>query len=214
MPQPNGLRTLLLIGAPLLLLFPLAVLTLVLERISNSLLLSSASRSYRTGRRLLTLTPPAGTSTDATPIDITLRIDVGPSSALLGACVLAFAASAGAAGGLWELRTGDGSARFQRAWSWAVALCGVVTAGVALGVCGYASSVQSRELGWHAYGDAAREQRALSREKWACAIQEWFPDQGWAGPACGTAVCLSVCVELFWRRWAAMRVWPEQSEWR
>ena len=193
MPISKGLRAFLLIGAPLLLLFPLAVLTLVLERISNSLLLSSASRSMRTGRRILSLTPPPSAA-NTTAIDIPLRIDIAPTTAIFGTCILAFFASAVCAGGLWELRRHDGSARFQRTWSWAVALCAAATAGVALGVCGYASSVQSTALGWSGYADAAREERALGRETWACAIATWFPGEEWAGAACGTAVRVFVCV--------------------
>lgn len=188
MRNPNGCRVVLLLIPPLFLLLPIGVLTLILERISSRLLLAQTDRNLRSGAYEITLYGPTSTgSSDFTNTDVTLRINQSPTLAILGVCMISYIVSGLGAFGIWELRRVEGTATHQRAWSWIIFVSNLVMIGAGVGVLGYASSVQSSEKGWQRYEDVVKDEQKFTRETWACQIDKFYPNQNWAGPACGTA---------------------------
>lgn len=188
MRNPNGCRVVLLLIPPLFLLLPIGVITFVLERISNSLILAQTQRDWRSGSYDITVYGPNSTNAnDFTNKDISLRINQAPTLAILGICILVYIVGAIGVFGIWELRKVEGTSRHQRIWSWIIFVSNLVMIAASAGVLGYASSVQSSEKGWQRYEDVGKDDQEFTRETWACQIDKFYPDQGWAGAACGTA---------------------------
>ena len=184
----NGYRVLLLMTPVIFLLFPVAALINILERISNSLLRAQTARNYRTGDFEITVHGPTATgSENMTDMDITLKFNQTPTQSILGVCILAYFVSALGVGGIWELRRTEGTAGHQRVWGWTVLLSNIIMIGAGAGVLGYASSVQSNTKGWQSYEDVGKMDQEYTRETWSCQINKFYPDEGWAGAACGTA---------------------------
>jgi hypothetical protein len=63
----------------------------------------------------------------------------------------------------------------------------LVMTGASAGILGYTTSVQSSEKGWQRHEDVGKAGQVFTRETWACQIEKFFPDESWAGAACGTA---------------------------
>lgn len=188
MRSPNGCRVVLLLIPPLFLLLPIAVLTFVLERVSSSILLAQTLRNWRYGGYDITLYGPTTTgSNDFTNTDITLRIHQAPTFSILCVCIIAYIVGTLSTFGIWELRRVEGTASHQRAWSWAIIVSNLLAMGASIGIFGYASSVQGSERGWQRYEDVGKEDQEYTRETWSCQIDKFYPNQTWAGAACGTA---------------------------
>ncbi|KAH7082621.1 hypothetical protein BKA63DRAFT_135501 [Paraphoma chrysanthemicola] len=184
----NGFRVVLLLIPPLFLLLPAGVIALVLERITNSLILAQTQRDWRSGSYDITVYGPTSTgSNDFTNKDFNLRIDNAPTLAILGICILVYIVSAIGVFGIWELRRVEGTSRHQRVWTWLIFVSNLIMIGASAGVLGYASSVQSNTKGWERYEDVGKGDQEFTRETWACQIDKFYPDQSWAGIACGTA---------------------------
>lgn len=187
MRNPNGCRVVLLL-IPSLFLFAVGALTLVLERISSSLLLNQTGRNIHTGAFEITLYGPTSAgSNDFTNTDVTLRFVQAPVYAILGVCVISYIVSGLAVFGIWDLRRIEGTASHQRMWSWIILVSNFIMVGSSAGVLGYASSVQSNEKAWQNYEDVVKDDQVFTKETWSCQIDKFYPDQNWAGPACGTA---------------------------
>jgi hypothetical protein len=184
----SGCRAILLFTPPLLLQLPIGVLILALERISKSLFFNETNRNYRSGDHEITVHGPTSAgSNNATDIDITLRINSAPTYAILGTCCLSYMVIAISAFGVWEMRKVEGTSAHYRMWSWLILISNLLLIGVSIGTMGYTSSVQSNEQGWQRYEDVGTGDPRFTRETWACQIDKFFPDSGWAGSACGTA---------------------------
>lgn len=195
MSNPNGFRTVLLLTPPLFLLLPISVLAFVLERITQALLLAQTLRSWRNGAQEITVYGPTANSTDPSDYDYTdvsLGINYAPTAAILGVSVVAFVVSILGVCGIWELRRMEGSARTQRVWSWLLLVAHVAVVGLSVGVLAYASALQGSEKSWKSYADVGKEGQRFTRETWVCQIDEFYPKQDWARPACGLAVCFIV----------------------
>lgn len=185
----NGCRVVLLLAPAVFLLFPVAVLVFVLERISKSLLLEHTYRSYRTGAYIITLNGPNSTNSNAsTDVNVTMDIDQAPTFAMLGVCVAAYIVCAIDAFGIWELKKVEGTSGHQRMWAWVATISNVIMAAISLGVFGWASGLQSSNQGWQGYDDVQKSDREYTRETWSCQIERFYPNEGWASAACGTAV--------------------------
>lgn len=180
----NGCRLLLLLSPLVFLLLPISVVTFILERITQSTLRGQTFQNSRTGAFEIDIPRPGTSSIDTT---ITLDINQNTSFAVLGVCTLAAIVLALDAFGLWELRKVGGTARHERLWCWIVVIGNIVLAGIAAGMFGYASSVQSEENGFGSIADMGKDDRAFTKETWACKIRESYPGQEWSGSACGTA---------------------------
>jgi hypothetical protein len=153
-------------------------------------------RDWRTGSRTLTLSLPNSTaSTGSSTIDVDVRLNEGPTLAILGVCVIAFFVAVNGASGIWELRRVEGTARRQRVWAWSVLIANLVAAVASIAVLGWTTSVQG-EKGWQSLADVGKGDQSWTRETWVCQIDEWFPEQDWARNACGLAVCIRVCDSL------------------
>ncbi|KAF1931304.1 uncharacterized protein M421DRAFT_48097, partial [Didymella exigua CBS 183.55] len=177
----------LLLAPTVLLLFPVSVLVFVLERISKSLLLEQTGRDWRNGAYLIYLNGPNVTDPSSTAnTAVTVRINRAPSWAIIGVCVAAYIVSVFDAFGIWELRKVEGTHGRQRGWAWAAAIGNIVLVGLSLGVFGWASSLQGNE-GWRSYEDVQKQGQEYTRETWSCQIERFYPNEGWAGTACGTA---------------------------
>ncbi|KAF2249807.1 hypothetical protein BU26DRAFT_604120 [Trematosphaeria pertusa] len=190
MSNPNGFRTVLLLTPPLFLLLPISVLAFVLERITQALLLAQTLRSWRNGAQEITVYGPTANSTDPSDYDYTdvsLGINYAPTAAILGVSVVAFVVSILGVCGIWELRRMEGSARTQRVWSWLLLVAHVAVVGLSVGVLAYASALQGSEKSWKSYADVGKEGQRFTRETWVCQIDEFYPKQDWARPACGLA---------------------------
>lgn len=174
----HGSRLILLVAPTLLILFPIGVLTFALERISNALLREHTARDWRGGRF------SANNSTD---IDIDGRINQAPTISILGICCLSYLVSTIGVAGIWELRKVEGTSSHQRTWSWAVMISHVVMFGASVGVLGWVIAVQSNEESQLQREDLSSGNPTFTRETWACRIDKFYPDSGWAGSACGTA---------------------------
>jgi hypothetical protein len=184
MGNPNGCRVLLLLLPPLLLLFPLAALTNILESISKNAFYDSLDRNVRSGAFQVVLSRPGGTASD----DTTVTIDIidGPIYVILGLCMLGYLVSLLSAAGIWQLRRTEGTAGHERMWTWIVSLSNVIMLGASLGVFGYVTSVQNSDSSWRSYEDVGRDGQEHTRETWACQISRFYPERDWAGTACGT----------------------------
>ncbi|KAH7412325.1 hypothetical protein DE146DRAFT_275794 [Phaeosphaeria sp. MPI-PUGE-AT-0046c] len=178
-----GCRLVLLVAPSLLLLFPIGVLTLALERISNALLREQTSRNWRSGDSEVSIPNP----TSSADTSINIQVKNAPTYAILGICCLSYLVSAIGVFGMWELRKVEGTSRHQRGWSWAVLVSHVIMIGASVGVLAWASSVQSDENSWLRREDIGQGSLVLTRETWACQIDKFYTDSGWAGAACGTA---------------------------
>lgn len=182
------MRTVLLLAPTVLLLFPVSVLVFVLERISKSLILEQSGRDWRDGDYMIYLSGPNATDPSSTASTaVTMRINNAPSWAILGVCMAAYVVCAFDAFGIWELRKVEGTYGPQRGWAWATTIGSVILVGLSLGVFGWTTSVQSSES-WRSYQDVQRQGQEYTRETWACQIEHFYPSEGWAGAACGTAV--------------------------
>jgi hypothetical protein len=186
MRNSNGCRLVLLLTPPLLLLFPVGVLVLALDRISNALLYEHTTRDYRSGSFRLKIYDSTSTGSQSTDKDIDLRIHRAPQFAILGICCLSYIVSAIGVFGIWELRRVEGTRSHQRVWSWLILISNVIMIGASAGILGYASSVQSNENVWRSSEDLGKGGAAFTRETWTCQIDRFYPDSGWAGEACGT----------------------------
>lgn len=185
----NGCRVVLLLAPAVFLLFPVSVLVFVLERISKSLLLEHTYRSYRTGAYILTLNGRNSTgSTASEDFDVNMDIDQAPTLAILGVCVAAYIVCAIDVFGIWELKKVEGTSGHQRMWAWVATFSNVILAALSLGVFGWASSLQGNDKGWQSYEDVSRQDQEHTRETWSCQIERFYPNEGWASAACGTAV--------------------------
>jgi hypothetical protein len=185
MRNSNGCRLVLLLTPPLLLLFPVGVLVLALDRISNALLYEHTTRDYRSGSFRLKIYDSTSTGSQSTDKDIDLRIHRAPQFAILGICCLSYIVSAIGVFGIWELRRVEGTRSHQRVWSWLILISNVIMIGASAGILGYASSVQSNENVWRSSEDLGKGGAAFTRETWTCQIDRFYPDSGWAGEACG-----------------------------
>ncbi|KAF2677963.1 hypothetical protein K458DRAFT_446691 [Lentithecium fluviatile CBS 122367] len=183
MQNPNGIRVLFLLS-PVAFLLPFATLVFILERISQTLL----NTQLHGGSRRITLYGPTNSSSDAvnTSTDVLLSIDYGPTLAILGISVFAFIVGVLAACGIWELRRVEGSPGIQRFWAWTALVANVVVVGLCVGVLAWASVVQNGQ-GWKGYEDVGVYGQRYTRETWVCQIDKFYPQQDWAGPACGLA---------------------------
>jgi hypothetical protein len=187
MQNPTGLRLLLLLSPAIFLLLPLSALIFILERISQSLLNTHLTRSYRSGAGQISLTiPSSGASSNAT--DVTIDVNPGPSLAILGVSVIAFIAGILACCATWELRRVQGAPGLQRFWAWVGYIGSAITLSLSVGVLAWASAVQSREA-WTSADDAVSPgTREFTRETWVCQIAKFFPkEKEWAVAACGVA---------------------------
>lgn len=196
----NGCRLVLLLAPPILLLFPVSVLVFALERISKHLLLENTYRNVRSGAYMITVNGRnSSSSTGTSDIDITMDIDQAPSLAILGVCVAAYIVCAIDAFGIWELKKVEGTYGHQRVWAWAAAISNILLAALSLGVFGWAASLQSSGNGWQNYDDVRKQDQDFTRETWSCQIERFYPSEGWASAACGTAV--SFCHANYNRRY-------------
>ncbi|KAF1836493.1 hypothetical protein BDW02DRAFT_461825, partial [Decorospora gaudefroyi] len=178
----------LLLIPPLFLLLPIAAVINILESISKNTLYSHSQRNERSGAFEITLYGPATTGSDNLyNVDISVNIDRGPTLAILGTCVVAYAVAALGAVGLWELRKVEGTARHERMWTWIVFISNIIMIAASLGAFGYASSAQDSDKSWQRYEDVGKTDQEHTRETWACQIDKLYPNQDWAGSACGTA---------------------------
>jgi hypothetical protein len=168
-------------------LFPVGVLVLALDRISNALLYEHTARDYRSGDFRIKLNNSTSTDPESTNTNIDLRIHRAPQFAILAICCLSYIVSAIGVFGIWELRRVEGTRRHQRMWSWFILFSNVIMIGASAGILGYASSVQNNENIWQSSGDIGKGGAAFTKETWACQIARFYPDSGWAGEACGTA---------------------------
>lgn len=192
----SGWRVFLLAAPAVLLLFPVSVLVLVLERISKSLLYQHTYRDFRSGEVLITLTGRNSTTSNTdSDVDVALQVDSKPMLAILGVCLAAYIVCAIDAFGIWELKKVEGTSGHQRVWTWVAGVGNVVLAALSLAVFGWATAVQGGDDGWKSVDDVNKSDQKYTRETWACQIERYFPKEGWASGACGTAVgfCESVC---------------------
>ena len=182
------MRTVLLLAPTVLLLFPVTVLVTILERISKSLLLQQTGRDWRGGEYLIYLNGPNATDPSSTArTAVNLDIDNGPSWAILGVCAAAYIVCAVDAFGIWELRKVEGTYGSQRVWAWTASVCNILLFALSLAIFGWTTSVHNSE-GWQSLADVQRQDQEFTRETWSCQIERFYPDEWWAGVACGTAV--------------------------
>jgi hypothetical protein len=185
----NGCRVVLLMTPPVFMLLPVSIITFALERYSRALLSEQTRRVWsESDTSIVTVHGPTSTgSNNLTDIDISLRTDQAPTISILCICCLAFLVSVIGACGIWEMRRVGGTPRPQRAWTWGMLISYLVMMGASAGILGYTTSVQSSEKGWQRYEDVGKAGQEFTRETWACQIENFFPGEGWAGAACGTA---------------------------
>jgi hypothetical protein len=184
----DGCRLVLLMTPPLLLLLPVGILTFALERISNSFLTSQTNRDWQSGSRsIIIYDSPNTASSNSTNIEIDVRINRGPALTILGICCLSYLVSAIGVFGIWELRKAEGTPRHQRTWSWLILISNLLMIGGSAGALGYTTSVQNSEDAWQTAEDISKGGPVLTGETWACQIDKFYPNTGWAGAACGTA---------------------------
>jgi hypothetical protein len=174
------LRLFLLILPPLL-LFALAAIITILDRISKNALYSNLTRNMRTGAFEVHLMGHTTTH------DVTLNIDSGPTYAILGTCIIGYFVVALGVAGVWQLRRVEGTAGHDRMWAWMMFIANIVMIGAALGSFGYASSVQSGDKGWEGVDSVWDDGGAHTKETWSCEISRVDPNQQWAPRTCSTA---------------------------
>lgn len=194
MGNPNGLRTVLLLTPPMFLLLPISILAFALERISYTLFAVQTTRNWRTGTDSISFYGPTNSSSSSDSwdyLDIDVRINSGPTVAIVGICVAAYVVSVVAMCGIWELRRVEGTASHQRGWSWVVLGInfGIVVASIV--VLAWASVLQGQE-GWAGYEDVAKDGQRFTRETWVCQINHFYSKQDWAGAACGLSVYITL----------------------
>lgn len=178
MRNSDGCRVVTLITPALFVLFPVAVVTFVLDRVSSTLLFAQTGRYWCSGAYDITLYVPNSTGSDSsTNIDVTLMVNQASSLAILGIAIVAYVVSALDVFGIWGLRRVEGTTRHQRGWIWAVVVGNIIMIGATLGVFVYASSVQVRDKGWKTYDNIGSSEQKLTRETWACQIDAFFPAQ-------------------------------------
>ncbi|KAF2790161.1 hypothetical protein K505DRAFT_377728 [Melanomma pulvis-pyrius CBS 109.77] len=187
MGNPNGLRTVFLILPPMFVLLPLSIIIVVLERISTSLFTTHTARNWRSGDSTITLYGP--TTSDATSLskytEVTVRVRVASTLALLGLSLAAIVVAAIGVCGIWELRRIEGSPRRQRGWSWVMLVLNTLTMVASVGLLAYLSVLQGNEKRWKSYADVGKDGQKFTRETWACQINEFYTsERDWAGPAC------------------------------
>lgn len=200
----SGWRVFLLAAPAVLLLFPVSVLVLILERISKSILYQHTYRDFRSGEFMITLTGRNSTASNTdSDVNMAMQIDSAPTLAILGVCLAAYIVCAIDAFGLWELKKVEGTSGHQRMWTWVAAVGNVLLAALSLGVFGWATAVQGSDGGWKSVDDVNKADREYTRETWACQIERYFPKEGWASGACGTAVGL--CESVYGREDADIR---------
>ncbi|KAF3007601.1 hypothetical protein E8E13_007824 [Curvularia kusanoi] len=184
----SGCRVFLLAVPAVLLLFPVSVLVLILERISTSLLNDHTYRDFRSGELTITLNGRNSTgSTADSQFDVAMDMNPRPVIAILGVCVAAYIVCAIDAFGIWELKKVEGTNRHQRIWTWMVVVGNILLAALSLGIFAWTTSVQNSEAGWQSYHDVQKMNQEYTRETWACQIERFFPKEGWASATCGTA---------------------------
>jgi len=187
----SGCRLVFLLAPAVLLLFPVSVLIFALERISKSLLLEHTYRNIRSGASVITVNGRNNTSsTGVSDVDVAMHIDNAPSLAILGVCVAAYIVCAIDAFGIWELKKVEGTYGHQRVWAWSAAIGNILLVALSLGVFGWVTSLQSSNSGWQSYDDVRKQDQEFTRETWSCQIERFYPGEGWASAACGTAVSL------------------------
>jgi len=189
MRNPNGIRILLLLLPPLLFLFGLAALTNILERISKNYFNDGLGRDIRSGASQITLSRPG--SNDTT---VTIDVNNAPTITILALCLLGYLVSLLSAAGIWQLRRTEGTAGHERMWTLIIFVSNIVMVGASLGVFGYVTSVQSSDSSWKSYEDVGQDDQEHTRETWACQIDKFFPEEDWAGTACGTAKAMRFMV--------------------
>lgn len=186
----NGCRVFLLAAPAVLLLFPVSVMVLILERISKSLFLDRTYRNIRSGELMIMLNGPNATDSNITSeTELGVHINNAPILAILGVCAAAYIVCAIDAFGIWELKKVEGTYGHQRAWAWVAVVGNILLSALSLGVFGWVSSVQGSDQGWQSYEDVQRRDQEHTRETWCCQIERLYPKEGWASSACGTAVC-------------------------
>lgn len=200
----SGLRIFLLAAPVVLLLAPVSVLVVILERISKNILYQHTYRDFRSGEFMITLNGRNSTaSTTNSDINVAMQIDNAPMLAILGVCLVAYIVCALDAFGIWELKKVEGTNGHQRMWTWIAGVGNVLLAALSLGVFGWVTAVQGSDGGWKSVNDVNQLDREYTRETWACQIERYFPKEEWAGGACGTAV--GVCESIYGRRDADVR---------
>ncbi|KAF2871709.1 hypothetical protein BDV95DRAFT_572627 [Massariosphaeria phaeospora] len=185
----NGIRTAWLIAPPMLLLLPLSIILVILERIPHTLLLAQAVRNWRTGDRTLSLSSTPTDSPSSSPsTDIILHINYAPALAILGVGAAAYTISVLSICAIWELRRQEGAAAHQRKWAWVTLVLNLAVGAASAAVLAWASVLQSGEDKWRGYEDVGKAgERRFTTETWVCQIKQLDPQQDWAGPACGLA---------------------------
>lgn len=186
----SGLRTFLLLLAPLFLLVA-SVLVLALELLSIKLFNAHTTRERPYSGRMITLYGPteAGVSpADYQLIDVDINYRVTPMIAYLCVAVFAGFISCLDACAVWELKKVEGSPRHQRGWSWFTLIANTLVVAVSVGVLAWASVLIGNE-GWKGYEDVVKEDQKWTKETWICQINRFFPEQDWGTTTCGTAVC-------------------------
>jgi hypothetical protein len=169
------------------LVLPLAIIIFVLERVSSALFLVNTNRSWRYGDKSITFYGPTSNgSDDYDYIDVDVRINIAPTSAIIAICLFAFVISVVGVCGIWELRRVEGTARHQRVWSWTILLTNFATAAACIGILAWASVLQGKE-GWKSYADVGKEDQRWTRETWVCQINQYFGNNDWSVAACGVA---------------------------
>lgn len=186
MSNRSGFQTIVLLTPAMFLLLPLSCIIFALERVSQTLLVTQATRNWTNGDYELTVYGPTNSTGKFDYTDIVLRTNLAPTLSILGICALAFVVSIIACCGIWELRRIQGSVVYQRVWCWTIIGTNLVVVTASTAVLVWASLLQTRE-GWKDYTDVAREGSEYTRETWFCQINKFFPRQNWAGPACACA---------------------------
>ncbi|CAE7179378.1 hypothetical protein P3342_002327 [Pyrenophora teres f. teres] len=174
-------RTLLLF-LPIAFLLSTAVAITFLERTSKNAFYSHLSRNERNGAFELILPGQHGSQeTSITHLDV----NDGPIYALLGLCTLVYGMCALSAAGMWQLRRVQDTAGHERAWVWVLGVGNLVLVAAGVAAFVYGTSVQGSERKWESLGDVGMGDQEHTRETWVCGVQEFFPEEGWAGKACG-----------------------------
>ncbi|KAI2482546.1 hypothetical protein Ptr902_04862 [Pyrenophora tritici-repentis] len=86
---------------------------------------------------------------------------------------------------MWQLRRVQDTAGHERAWVWVLGVGNVMLVAAGVAAFAYSTSVQGSEKKWESLDDVGMGGQEHTREGWICGIQEFFPEEGWAGQACG-----------------------------
>jgi len=166
----KNLRFILLVALSIFLVFGSAALLVLFERISQRLFNRETSRNFRSGNREITLYGPTNSSisTSSGYTDVAVRENYAPTISFLGIAVFALLASCFSAFGAWELMKAEGSARYQRMWTWVVLATNFTVFAASVGILAWASALQARES-WNGPGDIYERPR-YTRETWMCVL--------------------------------------------